>query len=779
MKRAVLGSAGWNQRMLKVAIVAAIAPFVLFLIADLLFPFPEGRVHREAATVVFDRNGEALRMILPRDQKVRIPVTLEEVPPELVRAVLASEDQWFWRHPGVNPMAIARAAISNVRARRVVSGGSTIPMQIARMAQPKSRTVFSKGIEAFRALQLTVHHSKRELLTMYLNMAPYGSNIEGIGAASFVYFGKGPSQLSLGEIAFLTTLPRSPNRYDPLRDHETATRARDRVLRQLRDRGAFRPEQIAAAMRETLPRERRKPPFLAPHFCDYAVKLAAGSPRVQTTLDPRVQRLAEQQVAARIASLRAYGIEETAVVVIDNDSRDVLAMVGSAGFFDPQRQGQVNGAVARRSPGSTLKPFLYAKAFDDGLLVPDAYLLDIPTDYAGYVPENYDGTYRGRVTVRDALVQSLNAPAVRTLSDEGVEPFVKLLRRGGMSTLDRDVSQYGLPLILGSGEVRLLDLTNLYATLAAGGVHKNVHILRSERRPPAGEERLFSAESTSLITSILTELKRPDMPRGWQLSREAPAVAWKTGTSYGHRDAWSVGYSERYTIGVWAGNFDGHGMKGMSGSEFAAPLLFDLFRVIEGAGARPRRAVSAPATIEVCALSRQLPTEHCHDRIRIAYLPGRTRLHACDLHRPLFLDARSGQRLSGDCLADRPHREVVATVYPAELVAWWRSQNQPYSALPPLSPACGEVAGADPPRIVSPDGATPYRLRRDAPVENQEILLSAQSADARQLFWFEDGVLVAAGDPSRRMFLRPKRGMHQVVVVDDSGRSDSVKYRVE
>jgi penicillin-binding protein 1C len=751
-------------------VLAVAAPFFLLILLDLLFPFPESRLHRPPAIAVYDRNGAPMRIILPPDGKVRIPIELGELPPELVRAVVASEDRWFWRHPGVNPAAIARAAWSNARAGRRVSGASTIPMQIARLTRPRSRTIFAKAIESFRAVQLTAHHSKRELLEIYLNLAPYGGNVEGIGAASQLYFGKEPSRLSIGEVAFLTTLPRSPNRYDPLRDHAAATRARDRVLRQLRDRGAFSTAEIAAAMRQPLPRERRRAPFVAPHFCDFAVQQAPGRTRVYTTLDPRLQHVAEQQVAARIASLRAYGVEQTAVVVIDVETRDVLAMVGSASFFD----AQVNGATARRSPGSTLKPFLYAKAFDDGLLVPESYVLDVPTDYGGYVPENYDGTYRGRVTAHDALIQSLNAPAVHLLGDEHVDEFVALLRKGGLATLDRDPQKYGLPLILGSGEVRLVDLTNLYATLAQEGRHKQVRVLTSALSTQ--HSALFSPESTALITAILTELRRPDMPRAWQAAG-APSVAWKTGTSYGHRDAWSVGYSARYAIGVWAGNFDGHGEKGLSGSEFAAPLLFDLFRALDGSTV-PRPPSPVPS-IQVCSLSHQLPTEYCRDRASIAYIPGRTRLHACDMHRPLFVDKRSGERLAGDCVASVPHRQIVAAMYPPELVAWWRAQNQPFDPLPPLSPKCTDVAAGPPPRIVSPSPATPYRLRRDAPAEFQEILLSAETADAAHLYWFEDGTLIASGDASRRMFLRPTRGVHHVVVVDDSGRSDGVRVRVE
>jgi len=368
---------------------------------------------------------------------------------------------------------------------------------------------------------------------------------------------------------------------------------------------------------------------------------------------------------------------------------------------------------------------------------------------------------------------------------------VTLLRRGGLSTLDRDPGRYGLPLILGSGEIRLIDLTNLYATLAMGGDFKPATIQAAGSRQHTAatthaalstqHSALFSKESSALVTDILTELKRPDLPRSWHLTREAPSVAWKTGTSYGHRDAWSVGYSERYSIGVWAGNFDGHGQKGLSGSEFAAPLLFDLFRAIEGNAAHPRRFADVVlGEVEVCAQSHQLPTPACRDRVRVTTIPGRTRLRACEMHRPIFIDAGTRQRLAGDCVATVPHVRVVATVDPPELIAWRRSQNQPFDSLPPMSPKCSDVAAADAaPRITSPDGATPYRLRRDAPLEFQEILLAAQSSDASQLFWFQDGTLVASGETSRRLFLAPTRGTHRLVVVDDAGRSDEVSYRVE
>ncbi len=682
-------------------------------------------------------------------------------------------------------------------------------MQIARMAEPRRRTPWAKAVESFRALQLERLYGKRTLLEIYLNLLPYGGNVEGVGAAAYSYFGKAPERLSLGEIALLTALPRAPLRYDPTLSpaaRRAAGAARDRVLAELSRRGAFPPGAIAAARREPVPAARRRPPFAAPHACELvAARLGRGESggarggRLRTTLDRRLQRAAEEQVARRIADLRQQGIGEAAAVVVEIDpgrqgGRPVRALVGSAGFFDRERHGQVNGAASRRSPGSTLKPFLYAMAIDQGRILPDSYLLDVPTDFAGYVPENYDQQYHGRVTVREALVHSLNAAAVRLLADVGVPDFLRLLRRGGLATLDRPPAAYGLPLVLGDGEVTLLDLTNLYATLAEGGRHRPARLLEDEAAPmpqappdaPAPDDRLFSPGAAWAVAEILTDLRRPDLPDAWDITRGAPEVAWKTGTSYGHRDAWAVGWSGRYAIGVWVGNFDGRPVLGISGSQHAAPLLFDLFRALEraggsGAASAPRRPPGVRLeTIEVCADSHELPGPYCPRRVRIEYLPGRSRLPSCSYHRRTLVDAATGELLAGDCVETRPHAFRLLTVFPPELAAWARSQGQPVEDLPHLRAGCEGIPGGGSPRIVSPDAATAYRLRRDAPAQFQRIPLVAQAGPGTaRLFWYQDGVLVATDGPADKLFLPTERGEHRLVVTDDLGRSNAVRYKVE
>ncbi len=771
----------WTAGACVAVLMLAVDAFLLFLAADYFFPFPEGSIHRKTAAVVYDSQGRPLRFFLPEDNRWRFEVGLEDISPRLVEAVIASEDRWFHHHPGVNPLALVRAFYVNARAGRVVSGASTIPMQIARMAEPKSRNVNSKIKEAFRAFQLKWHYDDNQLLEIYLNVAPYGGNIEGVAAASYFYFGKSPRALSPAEIALLTALPRSPVAYDPTRNSEAALRERNKVLDQLAGRGVFTKEEAERYSKEPVPSKRKLQPFSAPHFSEYVYQKVSRGESARTTLDSSIQRIASEIAGRHLDNLRRDGIENLAIVVIDNETRSLKALVGSADYFDKKNSGQVNLALARRSPGSALKPFLYAMAIDLGLVIPDTYVLDVPTDYSGYIAENYDGTYRGHITLRHALILSLNAPAVRLLAQVGLRDFHELLLRGGLATLDRPSGKYGLPLILGAGEVTLLDLTNLYATLASGGIHRPLKVIEDETRS-YDETRLFSREASYLTTDALAELKRPDMSSNtWALTRDVPEVAWKTGTSYGHRDAWSLGYSTRYTIGVWVGNPGGRGQKGISGSGHAAPILFDLFRGIEGNGSR----IAMPdglnlETIEVCRSSHLLPTPYCGQRDKVTYVKGVSRLERDTYSKRIFVDKETGELLLGECIGERPHEARTVTTYPAELVAWRMAEGKSVEAIPPLSPLCKDVPSESPPKVVSPDRTTPYRVLNGMPSEYQRVELIARvSEEVDMLYWYQNGKLIAATKPYRRTFIPLEAGTHNLVVVDSSGRSGSVTYKVE
>ncbi|WP_250635956.1 penicillin-binding transpeptidase domain-containing protein, partial [Salidesulfovibrio brasiliensis] len=384
--------------------------------------------------------------------------------------------------------------------------------------------------------------------------------------------------------------------------------------------------------------------------------------QLQTSLDLPTQRIVEHLVARHAARVRQEGITNAAAVVLDRSTRQVLAMAGSADFFDDRTQGQVNNALAARSPGSTLKPFLYTLAFDKGEAIPASRLLDVPTDYSGYTPENYSGTFHGQVSVSEALSRSLNVPAVRLLSRTGLEGFHALLKRGGLETIDRASASYGLPLVLGACEVRLVDLTNLYATLAQGGNHRPWRVVAGSPGP-AGH--LFSPEAARSVGDILTKVTRPDMPDSWRLTRDRPAAAWKTGTSFGHRDAWAVGFGPELAVGVWVGNPDGTPVKGISGATHAGPLFFDILRALEP-HSRDLRLPEAPEMREIllCAKSRLPAGPDCPKTISAQAGPV-LHLPRCTDHRRIMVDAETGKRLEGSCLVTRPARaETVHTVPP-------------------------------------------------------------------------------------------------------------------
>ncbi|CCO22477.1 penicillin-binding protein 1C [Maridesulfovibrio hydrothermalis] len=749
-----------------------------FLVLDFIFPFPEHKLHRVSATIVKDNEGNALRIFLPPDGARRMHTDFAQVSPTLKKSLIASEDSWFEYHPGVNPVSIIRAAIANIIAGRIVSGASTIPMQIARMAEPKPRTLSAKLQEAFRAMQLKLHHSNDKLLEIYLNILPYGSNIEGVAAASYFYFGHDPSTLSLAESALLTTLPRGPVFYDPIRHPQQAAKGRNRVMLQLEQKGEFPSEEVNRNLKLPLPDKIRPVPLKAPHFCRMVLERSGRIPEIKTTLDYPLQQAAQDMLATHVARLRGDDIDNAACVIIHIPTRQIRALVGSADFFEKGYGGAINLAETKRSPGSTLKPFIYALAFDQGKLTPDSFVYDIPVDYSGYSPENYNRTWSGQVTVKEALARSLNIPAVNTLAMIGVVEFSKLLQKGGISTLNKTPLKYGLPLALGGCEIKLTELTNLYASLADGGKYRPLTFSSGTENIST---QLLSPEAAWLTLEMLSSVARPDMNETWMLTRDMPEAAWKTGTSFGHRDAWAVGISGDYAIGVWVGNPDGRPRKGISGAVHAGPLLFDLLRMTVPGGKLPAPPEgSGISEVKVCAHSRRLVGPFCSETTTMRTLSGKTRLRPCKQCRQVFVDAKSGYRLSGECL-DRPNiKKIIVRTIPTKLARWRAENNLEIPKLPPPADDCDLIPAGIAPKIISPAGNTPYLLRKDTPLKFQQVALKAEAeADGGILHWFLDGRLVAKGRFDEKLFTEISTGTHRISVSDALGRTDSVIFKVK
>ncbi len=806
---------------------------VLFVTANWCFPLPKARLHLPASPIVLDRNGEWLRAFLATDGMWRMPevvtdssqdspyvnVTHENakksVSPLLHQAMLTSEDRWFYYHWGINPISIATALYDNLTAGKVVRGGSTITMQLARLMEPKERNVPNKLYEMFRALQLELTYSKSEILTFYFNMLPYGGNIVGTAAASRFYFNKPQHLISLGEAALLAAIPNSPERLRPDRFPENARKARDKVLNRLLLRQQISKQQWREALQEPIPTKRYPLPFKAPHLARMLVrgKRQAAEPttssRIYTTIDAKVQetalRILREYLDTSLASVVRHRLPSTgAVVVMDTQSRQVLAMVGSHDFFDRQASGQINGTLAPRSPGSALKPFVYALAIEQGLVTPETLLFDVPVTYAEYEPVNYDGKYSGYVTTRQALARSLNVPAVNLnarLEDYTLHAFLKQAR---ISTL-ASAKKYGLSMVLGGCEVNLLELTTLYAGLANMGefaayqltlpqpINKRslqdtvpADFVERKRTP----KRLFRQETSFIITEMLTTSQLPTNtvknPEAFESTMNLPKIAWKTGTSYGHRDAWCIGYSPKLTIGVWLGNFDGKGLSMMSGTDAATPILFALFTALTGQDTH--RWFTKPEqlkTRQVCTLSGAPVSPHCPTRKSDVYIPGISPVATCTMHKRVYIDETTGYSLCSHCrnlpkaASQKGDKAIIFEEWTAEAATWLAKNGFAVPVLPEHNPLCNGAIAGTAPIILSPTKDTVYYIRAGVPLENQKIRLSASASNRTQeLFWFLDGELIFKGNAGRQYWLTPVKGKHLLTCVDAEGRSVSLPLRI-
>ena len=596
-----------------------------------LGPVPLGE-RLEFSTAVVDRDGRLLRPYATTQGRWRLPARADGVDPRYLELLIAYEDKRFRDHAGVDVSALIRAAAQIFAHGRIVSGGSTLTMQVARLLEPRAeRSLAAKLRQMVRAVEIERHLTKDEVLTLYLGMAPYGGNLEGIRAGALAYFGKEPRRLTLGEAALLVALPQSPEARRPDRSIETARRARDRVLDRVAALGIFDPAEITQAKAEPVPAVRVPMPSLAPHAADEAVAALPGRSLIRLTIDGPWQASLEE-----LARERARGLGpniSVAILAVDHATGEVLARVGSAGYFDDQRAGQVDMTNALRSPGSTLKPFIYGFGFEDGLIHPETLIDDRPTRYGAYAPENFDLTFQGTVTVRKALQMSLNVPAVAVLDKVGAGRFTARLRQAGGALVLPKGEIPGLAMGLGGVGVRLSDLVRLYAGLARLGTTVPL-TERAEGALPAAEDspgsdaaRLMEPAAAWYVGSILIGTPPPE---------NAPAgrIAFKTGTSYGYRDAWSIGFDGKRTIGVWVGRPDGAPVTGLVGRTAAAPILFDAFarsgKTTAPLPHAPRGAVFAASAKLPLPLQRfrpvGLPSEANEPALKIMFPPNGARL---------------------------------------------------------------------------------------------------------------------------------------------------------
>ena len=768
-------------RLLRYGLAALL---LALLIADRLFPPPLPGRDSPHALLIVARDGTPLRAFPDRNHVWRHPVTLNEVSPLYREALLRYEDRYFRWHPGVNPFALLRAAGQWATSGRIVSGGSTLTMQVARVLEPTPRTVAGKARQILRAVQLEARLSKDEILTLYLNYAPMGGVLEGVEAASRAYLGKPARRLSHAEAALLVVLPQAPSLLRPDRHPSAARAARDKVIQRMH--GSWPEADITDALQEPAYAQTLREPLLAPLLAERLKKTAAGRPRIDTTLDPQAQQTVELLLADRLGALPAR--VSMAALVVDNATLEVRAYAGSADFTDKERFSHVDMVRAQRSPGSTLKPFLYGLALDEGLIHSESLLADVPQSFAGYQPGNFQQSFHGPVSVAEALTKSLNVPAVEVLERLDPVRFVSLLRRGGLKLEFPKGGEPNLAVILGGASTSLEQLVGAYTAFARQGLAGKP---RYTPDAPVEEQRMLSAGAAFIIRDLLES----GGPMGRAVESGAGirrGIAWKTGTSFGFRDAWSVGVSDRFTIGVWIGRPDGTPNPGFFGANIAAPLLVDLFNSLD-AGPPGRR--TPPPNVKQERICWPLGTRASHEdaslcqQSRLAWTLNDAapptfpdRLRGGEARYAIQITTDSQLRARANChtgpLATRPMARWPAVLEP------WLDEDLRRRAIPPawVASCAGQARPESGLKIVgASDGEI---LRRhvggNAPLLRLEVRGQAGGpGPGGEVVWLVNGrpsARLAAGKGFEQRLAEP--GHYDITVLDDTGSYDRISLSV-
>ncbi|TGE07828.1 penicillin-binding protein 1C [Hymenobacter fodinae] len=773
-----------NRRIISRGLAALGLVLLLLLGLDWWFPLPAAPQY---SPIVLAADGTVLHAYLNPTQKWRMKTELREITPVLRKAILEKEDRWFRWHWGVNPVALVQAAGRNLFGSGRTTGASTITMQVARLLEPKERTVGNKLLEMLRATQLELHYSKDEILQLYLNLVPYGGNVEGVKSVALLYFQQTPDYLSLAQTVTLAIIPNRPRGLVLGKNNAAVLQERNRWLRRFGEAGLFPKQDVADALLEPLDVQRHAAPALAPHLSRRLVRQYPRQAIIRSGLERSKQAKAEDLTLGYVRRLYELGITQAAVLVVNNRTRQVEAYVGSADFRDFASRGQNDGVLAVRSPGSTLKPFLYALAMDRGLVTPKQLLPDVPTNFQGYRPENFDKHCNGEVTLERALAYSLNIPAVRVLNQLGVPTFTDKLHQAGFQSVTRNRTRLGLSSILGGCGASLEELTNLYVTLADGGQYERLQLVspstslsrKGGNQNETPGQQLLSPSAAFLVTEILSQLTRPDLPINAASSMRLPKVAWKTGTSYGRRDAWSIGYNKQYTIGVWVGNFSGQGSPALTGADVATPLLFDLFNTL--AYNSPNDWFVPPAALDfrlVCAESGLVPGENCPNQVIDYFLPNVSNGQRCQHTREVLVSADGSFTYCRACApAAGYRRELYPNLLP-EVAAYKEAQGIPYRRLPPHNPQCQLVRGGQEraPSITSPTANTEYVLNRH---DKQQLLLTCTTDnEVRQVFWYVNDKFLRAATATERVFIQPPPGPLKISCADDHGRNTDVLITV-
>ncbi len=757
----------------------------ILLISGYYISLPTVLFHDPYSTVLEDRNGQLLGAMIAADGQWRFPPGIE-VPDNFKTAIIAFEDKRFHYHWGVDLLALGRATKQNINSGKIISGGSTLTMQVIRLARKNQpRTFFEKLIEMMLATRLEFSYTKNEILNMYAAHAPFGGNVVGLEAACWRYFGRDISQLSWSEAALLAVLPNNPSLIHLGKNRDQLKSKRDRLLSQLLITKKIDSITYQLSRSESIPEYPLRLPGRAPHLLTRIAKDGYAQHRVQSTLDETLQERISDIVNQHHQSLKGNQVFNAAALVVEVKSGNVLAYVGNT------RAGHEHGEhvdviTARRSTGSILKPFLFAAMLDEGKLLPDMLVPDVPTMINGFSPRNFSKQYDGAVSASQALIRSLNVPAVYELKEYRYEKFYELLRRIGMTTLNQPPDHYGLSLILGGAEGTLWDITGAYASMARTLNNyfevpgKNRYSKKDFRSPVyiasdkdnhkiREESSWLSAGSIYLTFDALKEVYRPGEETGWRNFYSAKKIAWKTGTSHGLRDAWAVGINGDYAVGVWVGNADGEGRPGLTGTESASPILFDIFSQLPG-NSWFQQPLSELKRISVCAQSGMRDTELCKETKEVMVTHAGLQTAPCGYHQKVHLSEDRKYRVHGDCENVNKVQSVAWFVLPPVQEYYYRTKNLSYQSLPPLRADCVSPAEVSAMDFIYPKLNARILIPRELDGQDGSALFEvAHRNNLTTIYWHIDGNYLGATKGKHRLAITPKPGSHLLTLVDEQG----------
>ena len=748
-----------------------------FLVTGYIFCLPRHLFHVPYSTVVTDRNEELLGARIASDGQWRFPPR-NTTPEKIKECLITFEDKHFYHHWGVNPFAIGRAFYQNVKNKRIVSGGSTLTMQTIRLARNESRTFREKLIEMIWATRLEFRASKEEILSMYISHAPFGGNVVGLDAAAWRYFGHSADDLSWAESAMLAVLPNAPAMIHLSKGRKTLLDKRNRLLKQLLEKKTIDSSTYALAISEPLPDEPHALPQIAPYLVSRFYQERNGE-YSRSTINKGIQTQVEDLAERWSNEFGRSDIRNLAILVIDIPSNQVVAYCGNVHFDRKQGGNQVDVIQAPRSTGSILKPFLYYAMLQEGSLLPDMLLPDVPVNINGFTPQNFSMQFEGAVPASEALARSLNIPAVTMLQRYGVPKFHSFLQQIGLKTINRSSSHYGLSLILGGAEATLWDVTNAYAMMGRSLLQlpqRSCSLLLPTSRITESTDP-FQPGAVWQTFDALKEVNRPE-EIDWKSIPSMQTIAWKTGTSYGFRDAWAVGVTPRYAVGVWVGNATGEGKPGLVGAQTAGPVLFDIFNLLPSSSwfTRP---VGIFVEAEVCRKSGHLKGRFCDETDTLLVLPAGLRTEACPYHHLVTLSADESQRIYENCANTEPTlRKSWFTLPP--VWEWYYKQHHPeYKPLPPFKAGCGEDTFQPMQFIYPPMNA---RIKLPKQLDGSKGFLTVELAHNNPnatVFWHLDETYQAQTQDFHKISLQPAAGKHSLTAVDGEGNTISTTFFVE